>query len=635
MNFQIIYYYLIGCILSVNFLSGQTITYETLAPKGDRPNAFKNLKLSEYTSDGLGIIGVLPSGSRQVATINGETGPQFSEISNLVASPDGKRLAYIGRKGSTSSLVVDHKIVRSFQPGKFQTIRNFTFSPDGKEYAYFLYQLKATIIEGYSSRAEEPFWKPEPHSYRSVSKVSYRSSDGAMFHFAEPFAKVGNELWELWKNGKRVMSIGDDKKVGTWGITSDGKTLFAIIEDLKNKDSRQLLLNETMGPVFRPPYDWKLRNIEGTSTFVYEGDSGLFRNHEMIIQPGERMRDFATSDDGLSVAYTKKTPGGEMQTVVFNGEESFEYSEIKQLRVSPDGSRVAFVGEANGRDFVIVDGEESEPFMFVKDLQFSPKGNRYTYSARNADGYFIVVDGEKYGPSKSKALERSLTFSPDGSRFAGAFERRVKESGMIVVDGERKLVGMKRFTPRNRGAYQPYFVFSEDAKRLAYLFWVSGVSHTQLSLGGQIAPIPVTVGSKPTFSPDGKYFALAVYDQAEGPDYYVSVNGQKVGPAFDSIPDAPEKIKFLDNSRFQFLALKEGDLVRVTVDMAGAPMAANSMAQGSSQSDQGVIQQEQESVKSTPATHAPVQPHQKKEEDSTVDKINEGLDTIKKFKSFF
>ncbi len=85
------------------------------------------------------------------------------------------------------------------------------------------------------------------------------------------------------------------------------------------------------------------------------------------------------------------------------------------FRISQDCRRVAYVAEADGKQFVIVDGKARKKYGAVSAPVFSPDSKRVAYTARADGKRFIVVGGDE---GKKYGTVGTPVFSPDGKRVA-------------------------------------------------------------------------------------------------------------------------------------------------------------------------------------------------------------------------
>lgn len=159
------------------------------------------------------------------------------------------------------------------------------------------------------------------------------------------------------------------------------------------------------------------------------------------------------SEDGRHVALLRTT-GGAMW-LELDGKTSKKWEEIggmalepdgnssiDKLRLSPDGSRAAYVAREGQSIFLIV-GDQStaiEPERIVNAgwFSFSPDGSRYVMVVKggNANSW-VVTDGKKSGPYGDV---KHVTFSGDGKHVAfvalDSYEYNKRAGMKVVFDGK-------------------------------------------------------------------------------------------------------------------------------------------------------------------------------------------------------
>ncbi|NLG85109.1 MAG: hypothetical protein GX493_11005, partial [Firmicutes bacterium] len=88
--------------------------------------------LVTFSPDGKRIAYMARKGAKWSVVVDGRAGPEYLSLSYLTFSPDGKRLAYGATKGDQWFVVLDGK--------EMSTLHSFvaylTFSPDGRRFAY-------------------------------------------------------------------------------------------------------------------------------------------------------------------------------------------------------------------------------------------------------------------------------------------------------------------------------------------------------------------------------------------------------------------------------------------------------------------------------------------------------------------
>jgi len=140
------------------------------------------------------------------------------------------------------------------------------------------------------------------------------------------------------------------------------------------------------------------------------------------------------------------------------------------VRVSPDGKRIAFAAEQDGKWTIVSDtirSKEYDGFLqevnnfwtywYDGDLVFSPDSKRFGYAAYKSGKWFAIVDNKEMGPYDEFEYG-SLIFSPDNKHFA--YIVKEDSSWLVIKDGKSESI---RYTSVKN------LVFSPDSKRFAYL----------------------------------------------------------------------------------------------------------------------------------------------------------------------
>ncbi len=263
---------------------------------------------------------------------------------------------------------------------------------------------------------------------------------------------------------------------------------------------------------------------------------------------------------------------GERQLVVDGGREGSSYDAIRDFTWSRDGRRYAYIGAKNGKLHVVVESDEGPPFDDIGPPVFSPDGSYVAYEAMR-DGKWYIAAGRKMSRGSDMNYMEPV-FSPDG-KFISYFEqhytenrtfRVVSSAGMsdrregreheatsgvaISPDGNRiayvALTGKKAHLVSGgiadvenerivaSGDAIPFFVFSRDSRRLAYLLEEKGkqlmvVDGMTLDYSGH------AVITQPVLSFDGERIASVCQKEARnGVKQYVLLNGRP-GPLYDEI----------------------------------------------------------------------------------------------------
>src|SRR5208337_3317324 len=103
--------------------------------------------------------------------------------------------------------------------------------------------------------------------------------------------------------------------------------------------------------------------------------------------------------------------------------------------VSPDGRHVAYVAQAEDKQFVVIDGKKGKHYDGIgRAIVFSPDSRRVAYIAIIGKKGVVVVDGKEEKPYD--AIGSNFTFSPDSKRFA--YAAGIKNKGLVVIDGKEE-----------------------------------------------------------------------------------------------------------------------------------------------------------------------------------------------------
>lgn len=369
----------------------------------------------------------------------------------LVASPDGRRVAYAVQEPDGYFWVIDGKPQK-----KFEKIGFLQFSSDSKRYLYSGGGKERTlVVDGKEHGPYEVvgFTTFSPDGSRFGALIRAAGQEFALVDGQEGprYAQVGRDLLHFSPDGKRVLYQG----------LKDGKTFF-VIDGKEGKAYDGV----SVGPSpFSPD----------SSRVAYTGREGEKRR--MVVDAEEhRLYDAlgrytpVWSADSKRLAYSAKD--GRQWCVVVDGKEEKKYGAIidRTIALAPDG-RVAY-GVNQGFQFhLVVDQKEQGPYDFVfEDLvRFSPDGRRVacvagklnesrrraTMQQRDYTDHLLVVDG-KPGKAYVQIAKNSPLFSPDGKRVA-ALASKGDGKWTVVVDDEEKAYGDVQdlaFGPGNRLVYQ-------------------------------------------------------------------------------------------------------------------------------------------------------------------------------------
>jgi hypothetical protein len=256
-------------------------------------------------------------------------------------------------------------------------------------------------------------------------------------------------------------------------------------------------------------------------------------------------RNLALSPDAMRSAFVRAKDGG--FCAVVDGAEGPAYEGVGRAGVvfSPDGKHAAYAARRQGKWRVVLDGKEGEPSDAVNDetLTFGAEGGRLAYVADRGGKASVVVDGQ-VGPPFDRVIDGTLAFSPDGTHVAYAAADAGRE--FVVHDGapgpRYASVGPPRFS--TDGAHFAYAAASDDWSAVVY----DGGEAAPRYGGGAVQRLSVTL------SPDGRRLAL-VARGADGRERVV-VDGNEGKPYEQVFEDS---LAFSgDGARLAYVARRGG-----------------------------------------------------------------------------
>lgn len=534
---------------------------------------------STYTvsPDGRRVAVLKSSGSRRVVSIDGVDGETFDSIEQahtgsttgpampgvrISFSPDGKHYAYAARRGGDYFMVFDGKLL----PGG----RGLIFSADSSRYAYIAGDAQTTM---------------EQHVV----------VDGVVGP-----AVMGAADLQFSDDGKRFVYRAGIGAKGAQHVVVDGKMIPVAqgFSDLKVAPGGRRYVYSTSIKDAVTPY------IDGVAqpTIRRLGSSGA---------PG-----IVLSRDGKRFAYVVggMGPSGHGEQVNVDGKVGEVYLDVDALQFSPDGKRVGFVARSgtstkNDRAFVVVDGKRVslEYVEGIRDFKFSPDGKRWGAICQTEAGSFLVVDGKEsdamisvtefrftnagryvfLGHAKSSVgkpvmyvdgqpvnevveISKNTThFSPDGKRITFSGYRQGGGPGAKVVYLDGKIEPYPVTTGQGQTFWREAVVWSADSQHFAY---VAEDPTLTLVMDMQTGPSGFWY-LMPTFSPDGKHFAIAGKNP-KAKAWTVFLNGKAVTEVDDVPGVAPQSWLFTPDGKLQVLAMKDKEFRRLVINPQGSTLAA-------------------------------------------------------------
>jgi hypothetical protein len=277
------------------------------------------------------------------------------------------------------------------------------------------------------------------------------SRDGSRFAYV---AQMSRDKRTLILDGKDMGYVGDNLQ-----FTADGQHLFSLVRQ---------------GAVVGLTVDGKLKmKTDGISQLVMAPvGNGFAAVVQRLNPPGEflvvngknvegsdcvRILRVTFSPDGKHFAAVCSLANN-VHVVLIDGKKGQQYDGIwmpETLAFSPDSSKVGYIAQSAGKFFVVINEEESEAFdgAALKFL-FSSNGTRSAICGMRQSpppsGFKLYIDG-KLERIDEQANCASVTFSPDGSRYAYA----TSPGGLMYLDG------------KPTGLRGEKFSFSPDSKHIA------------------------------------------------------------------------------------------------------------------------------------------------------------------------
>lgn len=553
-------------VLAPRAAADGTVEQEFLSPAGQRVTFFP----SPAPAD-LATIG--PSGSRVAVYRNGEHGPKFDDIITtaarqdggggiaLVFSPDGKRLAYAGRKRGEFVLMVDgEEVARGPYDRSANTIAGLGFTPDSQHYFY---------------------------------RVAEQNDQG-------------QSVWHFVMDGDPSPAMAGDMQVVVSPV-GDGYALFGtLLESQQQVFIRNGEVSDQQPSRIMYRADGKLYTLERRDS----NDVVLKLEGETVFQGSCLLRDILLPDAGDSWALLCSAPQGIKPVCIVNGEpiegELTATGSEDPFTFSPDASRWAAVVEPQrGRQYVVVDGQRQDEYQLISALSFSPDSSRLSYWGNSPTGWYFVLDGEEmdgvssiaapalyggggehvawhtfqintgkrmvYLDGQSHELNHqfqhtTLGFSPDGARLAFMVGNTVMEftaDGVTAYDNLRVVAGGNN--PRGGFRLMPNgYLYSPDSAYLTFVGTNVAARQNGIYLNGK--KTLDTTGQavvRLDYSPDGEHLFALVGRQH---DRTVYVDGKPVYECAYSPFEQEESMWHVDDAgTLHFIVVDEEGIKRVSI----------------------------------------------------------------------
>ncbi len=355
---------------------------------------------------------------------------------SLTVSPDNARLAYVTPKGRQAQIVIDGVPGQTYD---FVNLHAMSFSPDGKRFAFCAgySDHKFLVVDGvpgvHRSRVEESDASCRVLFSHDSMRVAYVSKKG----FRNEFVVLDGKEGESYPGVGDVRFIPTTQKLYYRAYRNNQKLLV-----MEGQSARAMPFASFFLPVFSP----NGRRMAYVKLTDWETKEETTSREQVVLddRPGKVYRripyaSLVFSPDSLSLAYFAYDVDRKCMLVV-NGNESRKlYDGCDRSPVfSPNGRRIAYWAERDGKWHVVVDGKEIGVYERTGDIVFSPDSRRLAFVAGREKDWRVVVDGAE---GKPYPIVSHPIFSPD-SRYlvykAGEEKRRLgdDERFFVVVDGQ-------------------------------------------------------------------------------------------------------------------------------------------------------------------------------------------------------
>ena len=472
----------------------------------------------------------------------------LAEERHLAASPDGSRLVYI-RKRDEDTLVYDSG--RQIA-GTWGAVERVHVSEDGRHVA----------VVG---------WPRD-----NQRKVVQHTSD-SLLGAPESSKLVGMDLDKtLWYDGRALRLQGE--AVDSYATSSDLRHVALIESRMQSRTEgagrsgrwikvRIISWHEYRLVLNGRPMGWAKEEIAPESVRISpDGRRAIYKQGGVSHINGEKLPVGANceethfSADGRRLAM--KLTGAVFEGGAYrdwarywvDGELEPVYERPQDFLFSPDGRHYAYVAYVQGAGApecrIIVDGKELDGRWSAATLGFTSTGRLWYVAREPGDSSdALILDGSKL--AEGRPIERVIP-SADGEHLVCVARNR-DSLIELTLDGK----GIDGF-PKTRDLQA--VVLSADGKRIA---WAIGHHPTELFLDGKQHLQSGRLYAM-RFSDDGNTFA-AIVQPREKDGCAVFVDGKELGYYDVAIP-GPDAPRIYPNGRVEFLAIKEGKLVRVIAD---------------------------------------------------------------------
>lgn len=304
-----------------------------------------------FSADGSHVFYAAKRGSKWMAVIDGEVGPEYDLIAGPFMSPDQQRICYEGKAGKAWRVVIDGEPVEGYDE-----TRELAFSPDGERMAFCARRGKEefVVVDGQELEPHKSVFGPVTFS-PDGQRVAYVAADGkgkSVVVDGQPLENtfsdiVGPPLFS--PDGQRVAYGGIDRPGGMnraqilFGI-KNGPKCFMVVDDERSQRYDRISF-KTLG-LFS----------DDSQHFAYFADPGKGR---VIVD-------------------------GELHPYAFG-------ASVRGLSFGPGDAGVLYVGSYEERERMVMGGRIGPKYEVIDTTTFAMEDGSVQYLAIRDKGVYSVT----------------------------------------------------------------------------------------------------------------------------------------------------------------------------------------------------------------------------------------------------
>jgi len=341
--------------------------------------------------------------------IDGKEGKKYDSTTNLVTSPDGKRIAYIAKQDDKEFVVLD-----GFEGKKYDYIKNLKFSPDSKHIAY-------TVGEGKHTVADSKF---SAHDETTTSFIIVDTNEGKKYDGAYVEANVSETYDPLFNY---------DGNMITYTAIKNGKNIVVV-----NEQEFSLYPNQQYPKFIGNTNDIVYLANDDKNYFLISAGQKL-QSHDYISDAVGGSPVIYVGKDATQIAY--EAVDNNIHSVVLTSGSSYpvQMGGLQDLTFSSSGKHVAYLTGVYQSKELFINGKaignvQPNKNIIVGSPIISPDEKLLAYSETDKINKsslirIVTLDGSKGTdfPLKGYKVIGPLKFSADGDSlyFKGWQDRKI------------------------------------------------------------------------------------------------------------------------------------------------------------------------------------------------------------------